>query len=278
MATEETSIKRAFFDWPEGQVHYRIGGSGEPLLLIHQTPRSSDSTFGDALVLSNLVNPCIQFFPEFLIFGTVLILAVYEHPVVFALNFFEGVTDSFTEIVVGLDDRAIHLEFNHSLGIADCAQLTGQIAVLFFLLDSPGDVFPSHDSSDTRTRLTAGSRQTDFQVTLSHRSGDRFLSHQTGNRGAPFQRLSRNGEADTGTTKDTSRGRDTGISNHLPRSPGHQSGTEMAFQTLTFFPFQISRTRLDDNTRDTQFISTYKGISFFKGFCPRQSRYKWAQT
>ena len=42
-------IKRAFFDGPEGQVHYRFGGSGEPLLLLHQTPRSSDSTFGDAL-------------------------------------------------------------------------------------------------------------------------------------------------------------------------------------------------------------------------------------
>lgn len=34
--------KRGYVDIPEGQVHYRFEGSGEPLLLLHQTPYSSD--------------------------------------------------------------------------------------------------------------------------------------------------------------------------------------------------------------------------------------------
>lgn len=35
-------IKRAFLDTQDGQIHYRIGGEGHPLLLLHMNPRSSD--------------------------------------------------------------------------------------------------------------------------------------------------------------------------------------------------------------------------------------------
>ncbi len=35
-------IKRAFLDTEDGQILYRIAGKGEPLLLLHQNPRSSD--------------------------------------------------------------------------------------------------------------------------------------------------------------------------------------------------------------------------------------------
>ncbi|MBD2497412.1 alpha/beta fold hydrolase [Nostoc sp. FACHB-280] len=35
-------IKRAFLDTEDGQILYRIGGKGEPILLLHMTPRSSD--------------------------------------------------------------------------------------------------------------------------------------------------------------------------------------------------------------------------------------------
>jgi len=36
-------LKRFFLDTPDGQIHYRVTGSGEPsLVLLHQTPRSSD--------------------------------------------------------------------------------------------------------------------------------------------------------------------------------------------------------------------------------------------
>ena len=36
------SIKRAFLDFKDGQIHYRFGGEGDPILLLHMTPRSSD--------------------------------------------------------------------------------------------------------------------------------------------------------------------------------------------------------------------------------------------
>jgi pimeloyl-ACP methyl ester carboxylesterase len=36
------SIKKAFLDTEDGQIFYRIGGEGEPLVLLHMTPRSSD--------------------------------------------------------------------------------------------------------------------------------------------------------------------------------------------------------------------------------------------
>ncbi|MDO8491050.1 MAG: alpha/beta hydrolase, partial [Dehalococcoidia bacterium] len=35
-------MKRAYVDIPEGQIHYQTRGAGEPLLLLHQTPLSSD--------------------------------------------------------------------------------------------------------------------------------------------------------------------------------------------------------------------------------------------
>ena len=35
-------LKRAFLDTEDGQILYRMGGEGEPLLLLHMTPRSSD--------------------------------------------------------------------------------------------------------------------------------------------------------------------------------------------------------------------------------------------
>jgi len=35
-------IKRAFLDTEDGQILYRIGGEGKPLVLLHQQPRSSD--------------------------------------------------------------------------------------------------------------------------------------------------------------------------------------------------------------------------------------------
>ena len=35
-------MKKGYVDIPEGQIHYRIDGRGEPLLLLHQTPMDSD--------------------------------------------------------------------------------------------------------------------------------------------------------------------------------------------------------------------------------------------
>ncbi len=38
----EEPVRRAFLDTPDGQIHYRAAGAGRPVLLLHQTPRSSD--------------------------------------------------------------------------------------------------------------------------------------------------------------------------------------------------------------------------------------------
>jgi len=35
-------MKKGYVSIPEGQIHYREGGKGEPVLLLHQTPTSSD--------------------------------------------------------------------------------------------------------------------------------------------------------------------------------------------------------------------------------------------
>ena len=43
-------MKRAFADIPEGQMHYRIEGSGEPVLLLHAATNSADEfTRGDTI-------------------------------------------------------------------------------------------------------------------------------------------------------------------------------------------------------------------------------------
>lgn len=46
-----TAMRRAFVDTPDGQMHYRDGGSGKSLLLLHQTPRSSNEYQGMVPIL-----------------------------------------------------------------------------------------------------------------------------------------------------------------------------------------------------------------------------------
>ncbi|MBE9209627.1 alpha/beta hydrolase [Nostoc sp. LEGE 06077] len=50
-------IKKAFLDTEDGQILYRIGGEGEPILLLHMIPRSSDEfqELMSILVEKNLV-------------------------------------------------------------------------------------------------------------------------------------------------------------------------------------------------------------------------------
>jgi pimeloyl-ACP methyl ester carboxylesterase len=43
-------MRRAFADTPDGQIHYRAAGDGPPVLLLHQTPRSSDE-YRDVIAL-----------------------------------------------------------------------------------------------------------------------------------------------------------------------------------------------------------------------------------
>jgi len=49
---KEVVMKRCYVDIPEGQVHYRTEGSGEPILLLHQTPSSSNNYAGVIPILA----------------------------------------------------------------------------------------------------------------------------------------------------------------------------------------------------------------------------------
>lgn len=46
-------MKRAYVDIPEGQIHYQFAGSGLPLLLLHQTPFSSEEYSQVIPILAN---------------------------------------------------------------------------------------------------------------------------------------------------------------------------------------------------------------------------------
>jgi pimeloyl-ACP methyl ester carboxylesterase len=46
-------MKKAFTEIPEGHIFYRFAGSGEPVLLIHQSPSSSEEYLGVIPVLAN---------------------------------------------------------------------------------------------------------------------------------------------------------------------------------------------------------------------------------
>ncbi|MEM7596039.1 MAG: alpha/beta hydrolase, partial [Cyanobacteria bacterium P01_A01_bin.83] len=46
-------IKRAFLDTEDGQILYRIAGTGSPLLLLHMAPRSSDEFLEVMSILAN---------------------------------------------------------------------------------------------------------------------------------------------------------------------------------------------------------------------------------
>ena len=54
-----------------------------------------------------------------------------------ALDFVQCVAHSAQEVVVGRDDRAVHVELDHRLGLADRADLSGEVGVAQLLL---GDV------------------------------------------------------------------------------------------------------------------------------------------
>ncbi len=47
----------------------------------------------------------------------------HEHAVMLALDFGQRITDSFAEILVGDDDRAVEVELDHSLRLVDCLDL-----------------------------------------------------------------------------------------------------------------------------------------------------------
>jgi len=55
-------MKRAYADIPEGQIHYRVEGNGNPILLLHMAVASSDEILkGNALSVSKVSCRCHGF-------------------------------------------------------------------------------------------------------------------------------------------------------------------------------------------------------------------------
>ena len=86
------------------------------------------------LIFGRLVFAAVQPGPEFLVLGAVLEGLIDEHAVVPALDFVERVSQGGQEIVVGGDDRAVDVELDHGLGLADGGDLAGVVGVLQLLL------------------------------------------------------------------------------------------------------------------------------------------------
>ena len=124
-----------------GLVEDRIVGGEDPDLLAPLPSR----LYSAASILA-----AVQPRPEFAIGGAVAILRHHEHAVVLALDLVERVSDRAEEILVGGDDGAVHVEFDHGLGAADRGDLAGVLHALDLLR---GDVGRELDHPD---RLSAG--------------------------------------------------------------------------------------------------------------------------
>ena len=71
------------------------------------------------LVFAGLVLAAVQRRPEFAIGRAVFFGLFDEHAVMLALDFAESVADRLEEVLVGADDGAVHVEFDHGLRFAD---------------------------------------------------------------------------------------------------------------------------------------------------------------
>ena len=109
----------------------RVVGSLDPDLL---------AALADPLVLGGLELAAVQAGPEFAI-GFALLGRRHEHRVMLALDLVEPVADRAEEILVGGDDGAVHVEFDHGLRFADRLDLAGEIGGLQFLFADVGGEF-----------------------------------------------------------------------------------------------------------------------------------------
>jgi hypothetical protein len=86
------------------------------------------AALGDALVFGGLIFAAIEPGPERVIVRIVALLRRHEHAVVLACDFVEPVTHRVEEILVGGDDRAVHVELDHRLRLADRNRLRQRVA------------------------------------------------------------------------------------------------------------------------------------------------------
>ena len=100
------------------------------------------SAFADTLEFTRHILAAIQLRPELPVVGTLAVGFFDEHAVVLTLNLIQRVAQRLQEVVVRLGNRAIHLELDDSLRLADGGDLAVQLNLGGFNADRFGDDFP----------------------------------------------------------------------------------------------------------------------------------------
>ena len=92
------------------------------------------TAFPNALEFVGHVLTAVELFPKRLVLGALSVGLLDKHAVMLALDLLKRVTQRAEEVVVGLDDRAVHVELDHRLDLADGLDLAREIRILKFLL------------------------------------------------------------------------------------------------------------------------------------------------
>ena len=107
------------------QIHNRVIGSVNPHFL---------TAFTKALIFTRCKFAPVQTFPKSRIFRACCQNRICKHPVVLALNFVKRIAHGLKEVIIGGNDRSIHVKFNNSLRFTDSVDLAFKISSLFFLI------------------------------------------------------------------------------------------------------------------------------------------------
>jgi hypothetical protein len=114
----------------------RIVGSENPHLL---------ATLAETLVLGRLVLTAAELGPEFPIGGAIALAGRHEYLVMLALDFLQPVAHRGEEVLIGGDDGAVEIEFDHRLRTADGGNLAGILHVADFLRRDVGGELDNFD-------------------------------------------------------------------------------------------------------------------------------------
>ncbi len=103
------------------------------------------STFAQPLELAGFVLTTLQSFPERLVFRTLLGGVIDEQTVMLAHDLVQTVTHRVEKSVIRRNNRAVHLEFDHRLRLADGFHLSGKVGELLGEPHLFGDVVPGDE-------------------------------------------------------------------------------------------------------------------------------------